>query len=91
MACFGNDYCSDHEAIRVMSRESLIKALLNIKKFNRVLEFSREFLEKFATWKLRHILDDAVDETFWSCWEEEVRRMLRSECSKNNSRESQGD
>ena len=91
MTAFGKNYCTDYDVVFFMDRGGLIESLLSIVSENRALEFTREFLEGYPTCKLRHIMWDAVEETFYPKWERELRKVMRDECPSCNRYESSGD
>ena len=84
MARFGNDYWVDYDSVMTMDREGLIQSLLSISEDNKVLKFSKEFLERYHTSKLRHIMWDAVRETFYTHWEREEKDEPKSLCSESS-------
>ena len=91
MAAFGKDYCNDYDVVYQMGRERLIESLLSIVSENKALKFDRQFLDGYCTCKLRHIMWDAVEETFWPQWEKELKRIMRNECACCGCSESSGD
>ena len=90
MTAFGKDYCTDYDVVYQMDREGLILSLLSVAEDNAALEFSREFLERYDTSKLRHIMWDAVKETFYSHWEDEERKLFENERHRGIGSESSG-
>ena len=90
MTAFGKDYCADYDVVIDMDRGGLIESLLSIVVNNKALKFTREFLEGYPTCKLRHIMWDAVEETFYPQWERELRKVMRDECPSCNCSESGG-
>ena len=76
---FGEDYCEDYENVCRMDREALIESLVHFIELNKNMLFTREFLDDFPTWKLRHILIDVIEETFYPHWEKEFMKKFCKE------------
>ena len=62
---FGEGYDRDQELVISMEREALIKSLVSFQNVNKQIVFTEDFLKDYPTWKLRHVLFDAVKETFY--------------------------
>ena len=76
MCCFGLGYCKDQELVVSMEREALIKSLVSFNKINSQMIFTEDFLKEYPTWKVRHVLFDAIKETFYPNEDEEIMRMI---------------
>ena len=92
MCCFGLGYCKDQELVVSMEREALVKSLVSFYKINSQMVFTEDFLKEYPTWKVRHILFDAIKETFYPNDDEEIMRMLceNEQNSKNSCSEQEG-
>ena len=74
--CFGRGYCKDQELVVGMEREALIQSLVSFHKINKGMVFTEDFLKDYPTWKVKHILFDAIKETFYPNEDEEIMRMI---------------